>query len=72
MDMPEVEQRIRDIEKRFDTLPDIIAAKISETMELKIKTATQELELRFFKWIVPLCIGTIGSLIGLLINFLQK
>lgn len=70
--MPEVEQRIRDIEKRFDTLPDIIASKISETMELKIKTATQELELRFFKWIVPLCIGTIGSLIGLLVNFLQN
>lgn len=66
-----IEQRMTQIEMKLDSLPDVISAKLSETMELKIKNATQGLELRFFKWIVPLCIGTIGSLIGVIFSYVR-
>ena len=78
MDMPEAERRLDAIENRMtnfeqklDKLPDIITTKLSETMDLKIVNAIQGVKIEFFKWIVPLCIGTIGALIGVIFQYVK-
>lgn len=70
MDMPEAERRISAIETKLDNLPDIIANKISETMDLKIKVAVAQVENKFQGKINYMLFLCIGELVGLVVSFI--
>lgn len=71
MEMTEAEKKIEGIEKKLDNLPNEIIKKINETMDLKIKNAVQELELKFYKWLVPIILGLLFSFAGTIFNFIK-
>lgn len=65
------DDKIEKLEQKIEKLPDEISKKLSETMDLKIKNSTQELELKFYKWIVPIILGLLFSCIGTIFNFIK-
>lgn len=71
MEMTEAEKKIEAIEKKLDKLPDEIIEKISETMDLKIKLAKQELKNEFLMWLVPIILGLLFSCVGTIFNLIK-
>ena len=66
-----MESSINEIKDNLKTLPDTIANKIDESVDMKIKLAISETEKKYQSKLIGLLIAIIGEGIGLLITFLK-
>ncbi|MCQ2589304.1 MAG: hypothetical protein MJ179_02665 [Treponema sp.] len=68
----ETERKIEQLEKKLDDLPAQITKSIAETMDLKITNAMQKIKLDFYAWLVPIILGLLGTMAGLVYSFIIK
>ena len=66
-----MESSINEIKDNLKTLPDTIANKINENVDMKIKLAISETEKKYQSKLIGLLIAIIGEGIGLVISFLK-
>ena len=66
-----MESNISEIKENLKTLPDTIAAKINENVDMKIKLAISETEKKYQSKLIGLLIAIIGEGVGLVISFLK-
>ena len=66
-----MESSLNEIKENLKTLPDSIATKINENVDMKIKLAISETKKKYQSKLIGLLIAIIGEGIGLLITFLK-
>ena len=66
-----MESSINEIKDNLKTLPDTIANKIDESVDMKIKLAISETEKKYQSKLIGLLIAIIGEGVGLVISFLK-
>ena len=66
-----MESSINEIKDNLKTLPDTIANKINENVDMKIKLAISETEKKYQSKLICLLIAIIGEGVGLVISFLK-
>ena len=66
-----MESSINEIKENLKTLPDTIANKINENVDMKIKLAISETEKKYQSKLIGLLIAIIGEGVGLVISFLK-
>lgn len=66
-----MEQDLKDIKDDLKKMPDQIADKINESVDLKIKLAITETEKKYQGKFIALLLGIIGEAIGLAISFIK-
>jgi hypothetical protein len=66
-----MESNISEIKENLKTLPDTIADKINENVDMKIKLAISETEKKYQSKLIGLLIAIIGEGVGLVISFLK-
>ncbi len=66
-----MESNISEIKENLKTLPDTIANKINENVDMKIKLAISETEKKYQSKLIGLLIAIIGEGVGLVISFLK-
>ena len=66
-----MEGSINEIKENLKTLPDTIANKINENVDMKIKLAISETEKKYQSKLIGLLIAIIGEGVGLVISFLK-
>ena len=66
-----MESSITEIKDNLKTLPDAIADKINENVDIKIKLAISETEKKYQNKLIGLLVAIIGEGVGLLISFLK-
>ena len=66
-----MESSINEIKDNLKTLPDTIANKINENVDMKIKLAISETEKKYQSKLIGLLIAIIGEGVGLVISFLK-
>lgn len=66
-----MESSINEIKENLKTLPDSIANKINENVDMKIKLAISETEKKYQSKLIGLLIAIIGEGVGLVISFLK-
>ena len=66
-----MESSINEIKDNLKTLPDTIANKINENVDMKIKLAISETEKKYKSKLIGLLIAIIGEGVGLVISFLK-
>lgn len=67
----QVEADIKEIKDDLKTMPDKIAEKINDSVDMKIKLAIAETEKKYMGKFIALLIGLIGEGVGLIISFLR-
>ena len=67
-----MEQDLKEIKDDVKAMPDQIAAKINESVDLKIKLALAETEKKYQAKLIGLLIAIIGEAIGLAVSFFMK
>ena len=66
-----MEQDLKEIKDDLKAMPDQIADKINESVDLKIKLAITETEKKYQGKFIALLLGIIGEAIGLAISFIK-
>ena len=66
-----MESSLNEIKENLKTLPDSIANKINENVDMKIKLAISETEKKYQNKLIGLLIAIIGEGVGLVISFLK-
>ena len=66
-----MESSINEIKDNLKTLPDTIANKINENVDMKIRLAISETEKKYQSKLIGLLIAIIGEAVGLIISFLR-
>ena len=66
-----MESSINEIKDNLKSLPDTIANKINENVDMKIKLAISETEKKYQSKLIGLLIAIIGEGVGLVISFLK-
>ena len=66
-----MESNINEIKDNLKTLPDTIANKINENVDMKIKLAISETEKKYQAKFIGMLLAIIGEAAGLLISFLK-
>lgn len=67
-----MESSINEIKDNLKTLPDTIANKINENVDMKIKLAISETEKKYQSKFIGMLLAIIGEAAGLLISFFIK
>ncbi len=67
-----MEKDISEIKQDLKTLPDLVADKINENVDMKIKLAISETEKKYQSKLIGLLIAIIGEAIGLAVSFFMK
>ena len=67
----QVEVDIKEIKDDLKTMPDKIAEKINDSVDMKIKLAISETEKKYMGKFIAMLIAIIGEGIGLVISFLK-
>lgn len=62
---------IKEIKENVKEMPEKIAQKINESVDMKIKLAIAETEKKYMGKFIALLIGLIGEGVGLIISFLR-
>lgn len=62
---------IKEIKTDIKNMPDEIAKKVNESVDMKIKLAIAETEKKYMGKFIALLIGLIGEAIGLIISFIK-
>jgi len=68
----QMEQDLKEIKDDLKAMPEQIATKINENVELKIRLAITEAEKKYQAKFIGMLLGIIGEAIGLLISFFLK
>lgn len=73
-----MESDIKEIKTDVKNMPDVIVAKVNESVDMKIKLATTEMEIKISETekkyqtkLIGLLIGILLEAIGLIISFLR-
>lgn len=66
-----MEADIKEIKNKVDNMPDIIAAKISDNVDMKIKLAISETEKKYQAKFIVMLLGIITEGVGLVISFIK-
>ena len=67
----QVEADIKEIKDDLKTMPDKIAEKINESVDIKIKLAISETEKKYQAKLIGLLIAILGEGVSLLIKFIM-
>lgn len=67
-----MEQDLKEIKDDLKAMPEQIASKINENVELKIKLALAEAEKKYQAKFIGMLLGIIGEAVGLAISFFMK
>lgn len=62
---------IKEIKNDVKNMPDEVAKKINESVDMKIKLAIAETEKKYMGKFIALLIGLIGEAVGLIISFIK-
>lgn len=62
---------IKEIKQDIKLMPDQIAQKVNESVDMKIKLAIAETEKKYMGKFIALLIGLIGEAVGLIISFIR-
>lgn len=62
---------IKEIKENVKEMPEKIAQKINESVDMKIKLAIAETEKKYMGKFIALLIGLVGEGVGLIISFLR-
>ena len=62
---------IKEIKSDLKNIPDEVAKKVNESVDMKIKLAIAETEKKYMGKFIALLIGLIGEAIGLIISFIR-
>lgn len=68
----EMEQDLKEIKADLKAMPDQIASKINESVDMKIKLAIAEAEKKYQAKFIGMLLGIIGEAVGLVISFFMK
>lgn len=68
----QMEQDLKEIKDDLKNMPEQIAAKINENVELKIRLAISEAEKKYQLKFIGMLLGIIGEAVGLIISFFMK
>ncbi|MBQ1778234.1 MAG: hypothetical protein IIZ93_08790 [Acidaminococcaceae bacterium] len=68
----QMEQDLKEIKDDLKAMPEQIAAKINENVELKIRLAISEAEKKYQLKFIGMLLGIIGEAVGLIISFFMK
>ena len=66
-----MENDIKEIKSDIKNMPEQIAQKVNESVDMKIKLAIAETEKKYMGKFIALLIGLIGEGVGLIISFLR-
>ena len=69
--MKQVEADIKEIKDDLKTMPDKIAEKINDSVDMKIKLAISETEKKYQAKLIGLLIAILGEGVALLIKFIM-
>ena len=67
----QLEQDIKEIKDDLKTMPDKIAEKVNESVDIKIKLAISETEKKYQAKLIGLLIAILGEGVALLIKFIM-
>ena len=67
-----MEQDLKEIKDDLKAMPEQIANKINESVDLKIKLALAEAEKKYQAKFIGMLLGIIGEAVGLAISFFMK
>ena len=67
----QMESDIKEIKNDIKGMPEEIAKKINESVDIKIKLAITETEKKYMGKFIALLIGLIGEGVGLIISFIK-
>ena len=67
----QVEADIKEIKEDLKTMPDKIAEKVNESVDMKIKLAIAETEKKYQAKLIGLLIAVLGEGVALLIKFIM-
>ena len=62
---------IKEIKNDVKNMPEEVAKKINESVDMKIKLAIAETEKKYMGKFIALLIGLIGEAVGLIISFIK-
>ena len=62
---------IKEIKNDVKNMPEEVAKKINESVDMKIKLALSETEKKYMGKFIALLIGLIGEAVGLIISFIK-
>lgn len=68
----QMEADLKEIKDDLKNMPEQIAAKINENVELKIRLAISEAEKKYQLKFIGMLLGIIGEAVGLIISFFMK
>ena len=68
----QMEQDLKEIKDDLKAMPEQIASKINENVELKIRLAITEAEKKYQAKFIGMLLGIIGEAVGLIISFFMK
>ncbi|MBQ1778304.1 MAG: hypothetical protein IIZ93_09140 [Acidaminococcaceae bacterium] len=68
----QMEADLKEIKDDLKAMPEQIASKINENVELKIKLAISEAEKKYQLKFIGMLLGIIGEAVGLIISFFLK
>lgn len=67
----QMESDIKEIKNDIKGMPEEIAKKVNESVDIKIKLAIAETEKKYMGKFIALLIGLIGEAVGLIISFIK-
>ena len=67
----QMESDIKEIKTDLKNIPDEVARKVNEYVDMKIKLAIAETEKKYMGKFIALLIGLIGEGVGLIISFIK-
>lgn len=68
----QMEADLKEIKDDLKAMPEQIASKINENVELKIRLAITEAEKKYQAKFIGMLLGIIGEAVGLIISFFLK
>ncbi len=66
-----MESDIKEIKEDIKSMPDLVAGRINESVDMKIRLAITETERKYQAKLIGLLLGIIAEGIGLVISFLK-
>lgn len=72
MKINNLEKSVEDLTEKIDKIPEEVAKRIDESINLKIENAKQEIKLDFYKWLVPIILGLLFSWGAIIFEFVTK
>ena len=66
-----MESDIKEIKSDIKSMPDLVAGRINESVDMKIRLAITETERKYQAKLIGLLLGIIAEGIGLVISFLK-